>query len=95
MAEKTTTSDSRVLLQKNAVFEVHEAVASLNEKLAAAARLGLRPEASVHTKSRNARKSSDGGMDDISVGTGDAATPMIVVEFPPSGPIASVVSMRG
>jgi hypothetical protein len=55
----------------------------------------LRPEASVHTKSRNAHKSSDGGMDDISVGTGDAATPMIVVEFAPSGPIASVVSMRG
>jgi hypothetical protein len=93
--ESSELPNSRVLLQQHAIARVHEAAAALNQELANAASLGLRPEVSVQVKRRESHRTPDGSMDDISISTGDAEAPAVHVRFPDPRPTATVVAMRG
>ena len=86
--------NSRILLQKQAMGRVQEAVGVLNEALASAANLGLRADVSVHVKKRDAHRTPDGTMDDISVAPGDAESRSVDVAFGIPHPPASVTAMR-
>jgi hypothetical protein len=93
--KRSELPNSRVLLQQNAIMRVQESAAVLNEGLANAASLGLRAEVSVHVKKRETHRTSDGTMDDISLTTNDAETPVVYVRFDDPWPTATVVAMRG
>ena len=92
--EPTEMTNSRVLLQQNAIIRVREALGALNEQLAHGADLGLHAEVDVHIKRRSAGKTADGEMSDISIAAGAAETTIITIGFADGGPAASIMAMR-